>query len=149
MIDLKDNAGRHVSFTYRHMIAYMARRMEPLHIGPGQYVYLFALYGEDGQTQQNLSDRTLVDKSATARAINKLEALGYVERKPDHTDKRSCRVFLTQKGIAVKPQLEVIVGEVQDILLKDLSDEEKTTLRALLQKVSRNMIRATCAADKP
>jgi DNA-binding MarR family transcriptional regulator len=142
MIDLKNNAGRHISFTYRHMIAYMAKRMQPLHIGAGQYAYLFALYSEDGQTQQALSDRMLVDKSATARAIYKLAALGYVEKEPDCTDKRSCRVFLTQKGIAVKPQLEAIVEEVQNILLQDLTDEEKAILKALLPKISRSMTRA-------
>lgn len=148
MIDFKDNAGRYVSVTYRHMISYMSRKMEPLHIGPGQYTYLFALYVEDGQTQQSLSDRMLVDKSATARAIDKLEELGYVVRKPDNIDKRSYRVFLTQKGIEIKPQLESIVGEVQEILLGNLADEEKNILKVLLRKVSRNMIQATRTAER-
>lgn len=149
MIDLRDNAGKHVSATYRHMVAYMAKKMEPLHIGPGQYAYLFALYKEDGQTQQKLSDRMLVDKSATARAINKLEELGYVERKPDSIDKRSYRIFLTHKGIEIKPQLEAIVEEVQEILLGNLSDEEKNILKVLLQKMSRNIIQATRTSERP
>lgn len=148
MIDLRDNAGKYVAATYRHMVAYMARKMEPLHIGPGQYSYLFSLYVEDGQTQQSLSDRKLVDKSATARAINKLEELGYVERKPDNTDKRSHRVYLTPKGLEIKPQLEAVVEEVQEILLGNLSDEEKNVLKNLLQKMSRSMIQATRASER-
>lgn len=149
MIDFKDNACRYVSVTYRHMISYMGKKMEPLHIGPGQYTYLFALYVEDGQTQQNLSDRMLVDKSATARAIGKLEELGYVKRKPDNIDKRSFRVFLTQKGLKIKPQLESIVEEVQEILLGNLSVEERNVLKGLLQKVARNMIDATHTLERP
>ncbi|MCL6558297.1 MAG: MarR family transcriptional regulator [Firmicutes bacterium] len=143
MIDLRDNTGKYVSVTHRHMLAYMARKMEPLQIGPGQYTYLFALYIEDGQSQQSLSDRMLVDKSATARAINKLEKLGYVQRKPDETDKRFHRIFLTPRGMEIRPQLEAIVEEVQEILLDNLSGEEKGILKMLLQKISRNMIEAT------
>lgn len=148
MIDLRDNTGRYVSVTYRHMISYMGKKMEPLHIGPGQYTYLFALYLEDGQTQQSLSNRMLVDKSATARAVDKLEELGYVERKPDNIDKRSYRVFLTQKAVEIKPQLEAVVEEVQEILLGNLSDEEKNILKTLLQKLSRNMIQATRSSER-
>jgi len=142
VIDLKDNIGKYVSVTWRHMMAHMARKMEPLQIGAGQYAYLFALYVEDGQTQQNLSDRMLVDKAATLRAINKLEAVGYVERKPDLQDKRSFRIFLTPKGKAIRPQLEAIVEEVQEILLENMSPEEKVILKRLMQQMARNIIQA-------
>jgi DNA-binding MarR family transcriptional regulator len=142
MIDLKDNVGKYVSVTWRNMISYMARKMEPLQIGAGQYPYLFTLYVEDGQSQQSLSDRMLVDKAATVRAINKLEAAGYVERRPDPQDKRSFRVFLTEKGKAVRPQLEVIVGEVQEILLDKMSREEKDVLKRLIRQMARNIMGA-------
>ncbi|MFZ5641912.1 MAG: MarR family winged helix-turn-helix transcriptional regulator [Bacillota bacterium] len=142
MINLKDNVGKYVSVTWRNMISYMARKMEPLEIGAGQYAYLFSLYMEDGQSQQCLSDRMLVDKAATVRALNKLEVAGYVERRPDPQDKRSFRVFLTEKGKAVRPHLEVIVGEVQEILLDKMSREEKDILKRLMQQMARNIIGA-------
>lgn len=141
-VDLHDNVGKYVSVAWRNMISYMARKMEPLHIGAGQYTYLFALYGEDGQSQQNLSDRMLVDKAATVRAINKLEAAGYVERKPDQLDKRSYRIFLTKKGKAIRPQLEAVVEETQEVILGDMSPQEKIIIKRLLRQMARNIIRA-------
>ncbi|TLM98559.1 MarR family transcriptional regulator [bacterium] len=140
MIDLKDNAGKYVSVIWRNMISYMARKMEPLGIGAGQYPYLFSLYVEDGQSQQCLSDRMLVDKAATVRSVNKLEAAGYVERRPDQQDKRSFRVFLTENGRTVRPQLEAIVEEVQEILLDNMSREEKDVLKRLLPRMAGNIM---------
>lgn len=142
MIDLNDNVGKYVSFTWRNMISFMARKMEPLHIGAGQYAYLFSLYFKDGQSQQALSDRLLVDKAATVRAIKKLEAAGYVERRPDEQDKRSFRIFLTKKGKAVRPELEAIVKEVQEILLEGMSPEEKVLIKRLMQQMAHNIIQA-------
>lgn len=139
---MKDNVGRYVSVTWRNMISYMARKMEPLHIGAGQYAYLFALYNEDGQSQQALSDRMLLDKAATVRAINKLERAGYVERRPDDRDKRAFRIFLTKQGKDVRPKLEAIVGEVQDILLEDMSPEEKVIIKRLMRQMAGSIIRA-------
>lgn len=84
----------------------------------------------------------MVDKSATTRAVNKLEELGYVIRKPDAVDKRSYRVFLTPRGREIKPQLEAIVAEMLEVLLKGLSAREKDQLKLLLQKIAGNIIQA-------
>lgn len=142
VVDFRDNIGKYVSVTWRNMISFMAKKMEPLQIGAGQYAYLFALYSEDGQSQQSLSDRMSVDKAATVRSLNKLEAAGYVKRKPDNLDKRSFRIFLTEKGKAVRPQLEAVVEEVQEVLLGNMSPEEKVVAKRLLRQMAGNIIRA-------
>ncbi|MHB8170064.1 MAG: MarR family winged helix-turn-helix transcriptional regulator [Thermincolia bacterium] len=125
MIDFRNNMGKYVSVTYRHIIVYMSRKMEPLQIGAGQYAYLFALYVEDGQSQQSLTDRMLVDKAATVRAINKLEK------------------WATWKEglIPIRPQLESIVDEIQEILLENMSTEEKIILKRLMQQMAGNIIK--------
>lgn len=142
MIDLQDNAGKYLSLIWRHKQAYMAKRMEPLNIGAGQYVYLFRLYIEDGQSQQHLSDDLMVDKAATMRAINKLEENGYVVRRPDPADKRSFQIFITDKGRNIRSKLEEIVEEVLETLLKDMSVEERELAKKMLKHIARNMVQA-------
>ena len=140
MINFHDNMGRNISITWRHNLAFMAKQMEPLGIGPGQYAFLFSLYITDGQSQQSLSDRLLLDKAATVRAINKLEAMDYVNRIPDPKDKRSVQIFLTEKGKSIRPQLEAIVEELQAILLSGMSNEEQELLNRLMKKMTSNII---------
>lgn len=141
MADLHNNVGKYLSAATRHMVAYMARRMEPLGIGAGQYAYLFNLYREDGQTQQQLADCLLVDKSAAVGAINRLERLGYVERQSDPADRRHYRIHLTDRGRAIRSELESIVGEVQDLLLDGLSEPEREKLVLTLKRAVENITR--------
>lgn len=140
MIHLDDNVAKYVSLISRQMQVFFAKRMESLDIGPGQYAYLFALYGEDGQSQQSLSNQLLVDKSATVKAINKLEELGYVERKTNPKDKRYYYVYLTPKGLAIKPDLEAIVEEIYELMFLGISEDEREDLLNLMRRVARNII---------
>lgn len=142
MVQPHDNIPKQMAASTRQMLAYVARRVEPLGFGSGQYAYLFTLYREDGQTQQSLADRLLVDKSAAVGAINRLEGLGYVERRTDPEDRRSFRIHLTDRGRAIRPQLEAIVAEVQGILLEGLSPEERMLFSRLLQRVLANVTAA-------
>ncbi len=142
---MAERVGRYVSVASRYMASYISRRLEPLQMGPGQYMYLFALYREDGQSQQHLSDRLHVDKSATVGAINKLEAAGYVERRAVESDKRCYRIFLTPAGKALKPRLEEIMTDVQAQLTRGMSDEEQETLVQLMRRVTDNIIHAVRA----
>ncbi|HYF92529.1 MAG TPA: MarR family transcriptional regulator [Symbiobacteriaceae bacterium] len=139
MADLHNNVGKYLSVATRHMQAAMARRMEHLGIGAGQYPYLFSLYHEDGQTQQHLADRLLVDKSAAVGAINRLEGLGYVERRTDAADRRHYRIHLTDRGREIRPELERIVEEVLAQALDGMDNRERDALLAALRKVVEHM----------
>src|SRR3979409_1415283 len=44
-----------------------------------------------------------VRKQTMAQAVEELEQLGYVERRPDPSDRRARLVFLTPRGQAVRP----------------------------------------------
>lgn len=145
MNELEDNIVRHLSVAWRHLIMYSARRLEHLGIGSGQYPYLLALYEDDGQSQQSLSDRLLVDKSATVGAVNKLEAMGYVNRRTDASDKRYYRIFLTDLGWSIKPELEGIVHEALESLLNGLSDDERHATLELTRRMASNAIEAARA----
>ncbi|MFZ3171593.1 MAG: MarR family transcriptional regulator [Carboxydocellales bacterium] len=140
MINLQENVDKYLTQSWRHMQAYLAMRMEPLHIGVGQYVYLIRLYNEDGQSQQCLSNGLLVDKAATVRAINKLEQTGYVYRAPDPADKRSFKIYLTKKGRNIRPELENILEEMLAVLLKDLSSVEGELIKKLLKHMAKNIV---------
>lgn len=149
MVDTRDNVAKHMAVAWRQTIAYIARKMEPLHLGSGQYPYLFALYDQDGQSQQRLSQRLMVNKSATVGAVDKLERLGYVERRPDRADRRRYRVYLTEKGRRVRAQLEAIVGEALEALQTGLTVQERETFRELMRRAADNMVAATRRPPPP
>lgn len=143
MFNFSDNLHRDIVVISRHMAAYLAKKIEPLGIGVGQYPYLFVLYINDGQSQQELSNRLLLDKAATVRSINKLVEAGYVERISNPHDNRCFKIFLTEKGRSVRPQLESLLTEVIGILNKGLSDQEQATARKIFRRMLINITQVT------
>ncbi|MBF0170912.1 MAG: MarR family transcriptional regulator [Nitrospinae bacterium] len=141
-IRLDDNIARWAAAIYRRQVALMNRRLEPYDLGSGRFPYLFFLYRQDGATLGELAESLVVDKGGATRAIDRLEKSGYVRRAPDPDDGRSVRVFLTDRGRQIRPELERVVAEVLALLVEGLSAEEQERLRSLMGRVAANAVNA-------
>ena len=133
MIDLADNEARHIAMLYRRMLRELDRQLAPLGLGPGRYPYLFALYVEDGRSQQALADAVGTDKAAATRALLRLAADGYVRREADRADRRVQRVYLTAKGRRQRVLLEHAAAHTIAALTAVLAPAERSRLRRLLR----------------
>ncbi|MBI3795125.1 MAG: MarR family transcriptional regulator [Nitrospinae bacterium] len=139
MIDFKDNLGRHIALSARHLARLVARRLEEFGIGAGQYPYIFSLYIKDGQSQQSLAKNLAVDKAAAARAIGKLVSSGHLKRVQDKNDTRCFRVHLTPKSIKIRGTLEKTVASILDEMQKGLTKEERETANNIMKKIMANL----------
>jgi len=141
MIDLRDNEARHIALLYRQMLKQLERQLAPLGLGPGRYLYLFALYIEDGRTQQALADAVSSDKAAAARALSRLESDGYIQRLPDPDDRRLVRAWLTPRGRSQRALLERAAADTIEHLTATLSASERRTLKRLLATLASPLIK--------
>lgn len=132
-----ENIGKYISYIYRMAQCFINKKLEPYHIGSGQYTFLLVLFREDGISQEVLSEMVKVDKATTGRAIKRLVEEEYVYRLRDPEDKRSYQIFLTDKGHLLKPILMDILKEWNHLLLQD--QEEKKQAVELLGKMARNI----------
>jgi MarR family transcriptional regulator, organic hydroperoxide resistance regulator len=80
----------------------LGRRLERVFarhgLTPAQFDVLATLWHGDGITQQELSERLLVTKGNVCGLIDRAEAAGWVERRPDPGDRRVNRLYLTGRG---------------------------------------------------
>ncbi|MEJ3656288.1 MarR family transcriptional regulator [Actinomycetes bacterium KLBMP 9759] len=83
-------------------------------------------------TMRELAERMSCEPSNATFVVDKLEALGLIERRPHPTDRRAKRLVLTAAGTAQREQLLALL--VQDSPLSALSAAEQGTLHALLQR---------------
>lgn len=139
VINNYDNIGKYISQLYRRGGIFMSKGMEKHNIGQGQFMFLLELYIEDGRNQEELSKVLKIDKGTTARAIKKLEEEGYLIREKDYKDKRSNKVFLTQKGIDIKDDIFLVLHEWESIINSSLDEEERVLMTKLLKKVCSNI----------
>ncbi len=145
--DQSNSIGKNVSIIYRYGQNYLSKKLESLNIGSGQYIFLVNLYKKPGISQEELSDLLRIDKATTAKAIRKLIAEGYVERKIDESDKRAYNVFLTLKGLAVIPTIQTYIKDWESFLMENLTEEEINLAKILLNKMACNAYQITKLED--
>ena len=129
------SVGRYISILYRRAQSYIACQMRPYQIGSGQSIFLVALYQSDGINQEELSSKLMIDKGTTARAIGKLEKEGYVIRRINPEDRRSYHIFITDKARKIQPILYKVLVSWTEILIVDLSEEEREMLYVIFEKM--------------
>lgn len=105
----------------------------------GQYLYLVRICENPGIILEQLANLIKVDKTTAARAVQKLERNGMIERRSDVTNKKIRLIFPTDKGKNVYPFIIRENEYSNSIALKGLSESEQKQLGELLQKVESNI----------
>ena len=102
-----------------------------------QFDVLATLRFGEGVTQQELAERLLVTKGNVCGLLDRLEAVGWVERRADAADRRVNRLFLTTAGRrkieSLLPRHDALVVES----LGELSDADVRAMRRSLEALER------------
>ena len=102
---------------------------------PMQWAVLAKL-AELGTSSQNLLGRlTAMDVATIKGVVERLSRRGLIETRPDAEDRRRLVVSLSPAGQALYGQLVAKAAEVSHLTLAPLSEAERATLRALLDKL--------------
>jgi MarR family transcriptional regulator, organic hydroperoxide resistance regulator len=108
-------------------------------VTPEQWAVLNRLWEQDGLSQVDLAERTFKDKPGTTRILSLLEKKGIVVRRPDESDGRVLRVFLTRIGKDLKDKLIPCAQEVLAKSGKNLSKDEILQFKLTLNQILRNL----------
>ena len=108
-------------------------------ISTGTWSFLRLLWLQDGMTQTELSQLMKVKEPTTVRALDRLQALGYVVRRLADADQRKRRIFLTDNGRALGRELLPLAHEVNEIGVSVLTKAEQKALGVLLSTVIKSL----------
>jgi len=106
-------------------------------ITPGLYGILIAVHYNPGCSQVAVCNRLKIDSSAMVAALDKLQQLDLVERRPSPTDRRQRALYMTDRGEQIITQIEAQIGQQERSLLEEFTTEERSTLMALLKRFDR------------
>lgn len=105
----------------------------------GQYLYLVRICENPGIIQEKLAEMIKVDRTTAARAIQKLEMNGFIEKKEDQHNKKIKKLFPTEKGKNVYPFIRSENDYSNMVALEGFSEIEVDTIFNLLQRVRKNI----------
>lgn len=96
---------------------------------------LAVLYLNGKSTMKDIANKIHRTKPTVTVLVNKLEKLGFVKREKSDKDNRITYIVPTQKALDFKPVFEKISTELNELLCKNLTEEESIILDNLLKKM--------------
>lgn len=105
-----------------------------------QWAVLIMLWQWDGQTQDELSQKLLLEKSTISRLLNTLEHKGLVRRLTDTEDRRKNRIHYTEKSAVLRERCTPILRKIISDGLDGLSTEALETCAAVMMRIRTNLM---------
>lgn len=135
------------SFDFRHAPGHLIRRAHQLAVAvfmeetaefgvtPVQFAILNALVEDPGEDQVTLAGKVAFDAATFGSVIGRLEAKGWVRRKPDAQDRRRKLLWVTPEGERAAQAMKRAVARTQTRILAPLEPGERDQLVQLLDKL--------------
>ncbi len=117
--------------------------MRPLGVTRSQWWVLAHVSRHDGMMQTELAELLDVGKVTLGGLIDRLEAGGWVVRRPDKGDRRVKRIFLTSRTDQLFKQMHAAESQLKNDLLKGISLAECEHLFSILTRMKHNLVKLT------
>jgi MarR family transcriptional regulator, transcriptional regulator for hemolysin len=108
-----------------------------LSLAQGRAIILLARH--EGINQACLANLLEVQPISLARLMDRMEASGWIERRPDPNDRRAHCLYLTEKAHPVLEQIQTLAAAIREEAMAGVSAEEQATLMRLLNRVHANL----------
>lgn len=115
------------------------RRARQLGLTRSQWAVLFHLARREGCNQTILADILEIEPITLVRLLDKLEAAGWLERRPDPQDRRVRLLYLTARAHPLLEKMKALGMETRNLALKGFSKAERETISQLLSRVRSNL----------
>lgn len=104
-----------------------------LGLTPGAARALLHVAALDGPRQTELAERLGIEPMTVSGYVDRLEAAGLVQRRPDPVDRRAKCVFLTDEAVATVDQVRALARSVLDEALAGINPEDRQTFETVLR----------------
>lgn len=123
--------------------------MKPLGVTRSQWWVLAYLSRHDGMIQSDLANVLDLGKAALGGLIDRLELSRFIDRRPDSTDRRVKRVYLSSKGNQMVKEMQIRSHEMSERILDGLDRDMRHTLAEMLLLVKENLLTIKHEVDAP
>ncbi|KAA1182199.1 winged helix-turn-helix transcriptional regulator [Rhizobium tropici] len=123
----------------RSMRTVMTRSLTASGLYAGQDGVILALAANDGLPAGTLAQKLGVKAPTMTRTIGRMEAQGFVERRPDAEDARLTKVYLTETGRNSVSEIESSAATCDELATRGFSEKEIRSLVRLLKTIESNL----------
>lgn len=136
---MEDNLATMLSDAARQIRRSFDARARGIGVTRPQWQVLVALRRNEGINQGGLAEVLEVEPITVCRMVDRLQDADLVERRPDPTDRRSWRLFLTPKGDGLIDQLRPLGEALMTEAFDGLTPQECEQLAGMLDRIRANL----------
>ncbi len=114
-------------------------RAASLPLTRAQWSVLAKLARNEGINQAALAQLLEIEPITLVRLLDRLQAAGFVERRPDPQDRRARTLYLTPAARPMLDQIWALAAVVCDEAMDGLSDPDRCRLMGMLQTLRGNL----------
>jgi DNA-binding MarR family transcriptional regulator len=115
------------------------QELEPLAVTGQQAALMLHCARGLGESFDALAKALGIDSAGVTRLADRLEAKGFLSRKPGATDRRATRLVLSAGGQDLLPAVQRSISRWQNRVLRGVSDAELSQLERPLSRILKNI----------
>ena len=128
-----------LSVTDRFYKIYLDKQLAPFGINNSQYMFLIKICHSPGILQDSLMDMFYVHPSNIVRTLAALEMQGMITRSPHDKDKRTCKLYPTERALSIIDEVQTVCEKTEALLLQGISQADKNLFMNLLIQAGENI----------
>ena len=128
-----------ISVADRFTKVYLDNQFAPLGINSSQHMYLLKICENPGILQDSLLESFYVHPSNVVRTVLALEKKGFLTRTLYEKDKRTCRLYPTEKALAIAGQVQEICDRTESMLMEEIGEDEQKIFADVLIRAGKQI----------
>lgn len=128
-----------LSVTDRFYKIYLDKQLAPFGINNSQYMFLIKICHSPGILQDSLMNIFYVHPSNIVRTVAALEKQGMITRSQHEEDKRTCKLYPTERALSIIDEVQTICEKTEALLLQGISESDKKLFMDLLVQAGENI----------
>jgi MarR family transcriptional regulator for hemolysin len=138
--------SRTLGFVLNDVARLMRKRFEQraraatLGLTRAQAAVLANLARQEGINQVSLAQILELEPITLARLLDRLQAAGLIERRPDPKDRRAHLLYLTESAYPLLDRIFALAAEVREDALAGIAEPERNLLLEMMIRMRANLI---------
>jgi DNA-binding MarR family transcriptional regulator len=135
--------------TARAFAQWAAEAVADLPGGLRGHLVLASIAQGQAPSQAVLAGQIGLDRTVMTYLVDDLERAGFLERRPDPTDRRARLLIITEAGTAALSEYRTRIDAAEDRLLGELDADERSSFRRAVERMARASQTATSTPSAP
>ena len=127
---------------FRLGMSYANQQLKDIDISSGLVYFIIELSQVEWLNMSDLSTAVGVDNAHATRAVEKLSALGYVNKVQDEQDRRAYRISLTASGRQIAERVSETVRQWVEIITAGVSLEDIAIVSRVFDRFHQNALKS-------